>query len=94
MCLIVQSMQEEILISESKLTALEASALAGIHRLIAVMGIPPSLSEIADELKCSGSTALNYVVALERAGYVARTPGKNRSIRLTVKSGEFMREVA
>lgn len=42
----------------------------------------PTLAEIGAELGTSRGTVCNLIARLERAGYVSRSPGKTRSLRV------------
>lgn len=47
-------------------------------------GYPPTMQEIAGHLKVSGNLGvMRHLAALEKKGYLTRTPGSSRSIRLT-----------
>jgi len=70
-----------------KLTHKQQNILNMITRLTRKRSMPPTLQEIGDELSIQPPTVLQHVMALERKGYVAREPGRPRSIRV-IHGGE------
>ena len=51
-------------------------------RYIGEMGYPPTLQEVADELRVSKSTVFVYLKELEHAGMIRREADKPRTIRI------------
>jgi len=53
-------------------------------------GYPPTMQEIAGHLEISGNLGvIRHLTALEKKGFLTRTPGNSRSIRLTSPSFSY-----
>ncbi len=53
-------------------------------------GYAPTIQEIAGHLKVSGNMGvMRHLAALEKKGYLTRTPGNSRSIRLTSPQSSY-----
>lgn len=53
-------------------------------------GYSPSMQEIAGHLKISGNLGvIRHLAALEKKGYLTRTPGNSRSIKLTCPASSY-----
>ncbi|NNF03702.1 MAG: hypothetical protein HKN17_04470 [Rhodothermales bacterium] len=66
-----------------ELTSRQRLALSVIARYIDDRGIAPTYAEIADALGAASATsAVHLVESLEEKGYVRRTPGRARSLRV------------
>lgn len=51
---------------------------------------PPTMQEIAGHLNISGNLGvMRHLAALEKKGYLTRTPGISRSIRLNASTGSY-----
>jgi len=69
--------------SRPALTARQRLALSIIARHIDDRGVAPTYAEIAEALGASSATsAVHLVEALEQKGYVRRSPGRARSLRI------------
>ena len=70
------------------LTARQRLALSVIVRHVDDRGLAPSYAEIAEALGAASATsAVHLVESLEEKGYVARTPGRARSLRVLGRPG-------
>lgn len=56
-----------------------------IYQYIQTQGYPPSLREIATGCFVGRSTLYRHLDRLEMGGYIAREPGRARSLALTSK---------
>ncbi len=65
-------------------TTRQGQYLAYIHQYSRVHALPPSENEIALRFGVSGPSAHGMVLALEEAGFLGRTPGAPRSLRVLV----------
>lgn len=66
------------------LTATQAKVLAFIEQASAQDGRPPTIKEVAKHFGWSSiSTAQQHLGALEKKGYLSRTPNSPRSLRVT-----------
>jgi SOS-response transcriptional repressor LexA len=65
-----------------KPTLRQAQALGHIVALISLNGMSPSIEELAAAMGIVKPAARALVQHLERKGYITRTPGKCRSIRV------------
>jgi repressor LexA len=64
----------------ASLTELQADVLRFIREYTAEHGYPPSMRDIKDRFGWSGPNAVNnHIVALEKKGYLRRTPRTARS---------------
>ncbi|MFA7405614.1 MAG: transcriptional repressor LexA [Pelobacteraceae bacterium] len=53
-------------------------------------GYPPTMQEIAGHLNINGNLGvMRHLTALEKKGYLTRTPGSSRSIRLTSITSDY-----
>ena len=68
--------------TKSRPTARQGQALAFIHYYTKLNGRPPAELDIAQYLRISPPSAHQMVVTLEKRGFIRRTPGQSRSIRL------------
>ncbi|MEV0370549.1 winged helix-turn-helix transcriptional regulator [Streptomyces sp. NPDC050636] len=53
-----------------------------IRELTDSAGYPPSIREIADEVRLSASTVIYHLQAMKRQGIVTHTPGHSRSYQV------------
>ncbi len=65
-----------------ELTEKQARVLACITQLIRDWGYPPTFQELAQELHLTEKNARDYVLILERKGYLRRQPNVARGITL------------
>jgi repressor LexA len=66
----------------SDLTEKQARVLARITQWIRDRGYPPTFQELAQELRLTEKNARDYVLILERKGYLRRQPNVARGITL------------
>ena len=74
-------------VKKDALTPSQSGALLVIKRLKKELAVPPSLIEIAAELGVNKSTARQYLLILDRKGFIRRTPGKYRSFVIVGRKG-------
>lgn len=68
----------------NQITARQKSVYDFISSFQKLNGYPPTMQEIAGHLNISGNLGvMRHLAALEKKGYITRTPGSSRSIRLT-----------
>lgn len=58
--------------------------LAFIHAYTVVLGRPPAEADLQRHFRVTPPSVHHMVLALERGGFITRTPGAARSIRLRV----------
>jgi repressor LexA len=76
------------------LTAKQARVLACINEWIQEQGYPPTFQELAQELRLTEKNARDYVLILERKGYLRRQPNVARGMTLLKQSaGEPLLEI-
>lgn len=63
--------------------------LAFIHYYAKVNGRPPAEADMERYFRVSPPSVHDMVLRLEAAGFIARTPGTGRSIRLLVPPAEL-----
>jgi Mn-dependent DtxR family transcriptional regulator len=68
----------------SHFTAKQVQYLAFIYAYTKVNGIPPAEADLQDYFEVTPPTAHQMVLALERGGWIRRTPRVARSIELLV----------
>ena len=74
----------------NELTERQKSAYTFIADYQKQNGYAPSMQEIAGHLKISGNLGvIRHLTALEKKGYLTRTPGSSRSIRLTSPASSY-----
>ena len=61
--------------------------LAFIHAYTVVLGRPPAEADLQRHFRVTPPSVHQMILALERAGFITRTPGTARSIRLLVDPG-------
>ena len=66
----------------AELTPKQARVLACISQWIEEQGYPPTFQELAQELRLTEKNARDYVLILERKGYLRRQPNVARGITL------------
>lgn len=66
----------------SEPTRIQGQYLAYIHFYTKIHGRPPSENEIAAFFRVRGPSAHRMILHLEAGGYVARTPGAPRTLRV------------
>lgn len=71
--------------SEPKPTARQAQFLKYIAAYILVHRRPPSEAEMMRHFQITAPSVHSMVLTLERRGFIARTPGQARSIRLLIE---------
>ncbi len=59
--------------------------LAFIHAYTIVLSRPPAEADLQRHFRVTPPSAHQMVLALERAGFITRTPGAPRSIRLLIE---------
>lgn len=64
------------------LTTKQRKALEAIQKYLIDNRIPPTSRELAQLLRVTQTCAMQYIVVLERKGYLNRREGKARSITL------------
>jgi repressor LexA len=68
----------------NELTLRQREVLTFLEDFLDDRGYPPSIREIAERLRVSGTLGVTkHLDALERKGYLRREPGSSRGIRLT-----------
>jgi repressor LexA len=75
------------------LTERQREILELIGRLLREQRVPPTVAELAAALAMAPPSMLQHLNALERKGYIARPPGRARSLHLlrsTVGDGRAM----
>ena len=70
--------------SRPRFTPRQGQYLAFIHTYTLVIGRPPAEADMQRFFRVSGPAVHQMVVGLEKAGLIARQPGKPRSIRLLI----------
>lgn len=66
------------------LTAKQGQYLAFIHNYTAIHRVPPSEAEMQRMFRVTPPTVHDMIIRLEQNGWIARTPGQARSIRLLI----------
>ncbi|MGH2461658.1 MAG: transcriptional repressor LexA [Chloroflexota bacterium] len=80
---------------DRRLTERQRAALDFIARFIEARGLSPSIQEIGQAMGTSATAALAHVAALEKKGYVRRSPHAWRSLEVlseespTIRPGAF-----
>jgi repressor LexA len=64
------------------LTPRQAEVYVHLTQCFANRGYPPSVRELAKFLGVSSTCAAEFLIALERKGFISREPGVARGIRL------------
>ena len=64
------------------LTAKQERVFKFIKHEIMVNHMPPSIREVGEQFRISVKAAYDHIAAIERKGYISKTPKKMRSIRL------------
>lgn len=73
----------------AKATERQRELLEVVSEYRARNGLSPTLREIGDAMGISSTNGVGQILkALEKKGYITRTPGRSRSILLTEKSKE------
>jgi repressor LexA len=75
------------------LTEKQARVLARITQWIRDRGYPPTFQELAQELRLTEKNARDYVLILERKGYLRRQPNVARGITLLQQPSESLLEI-
>lgn len=66
-----------------KLTPRQREILGHIERLTKENGFPPTLQELTDVMGLANvSSVYNYLMTLERKGYICRDANKARTVRI------------
>ena len=71
------------------LTRKQGQYLAFIHSYTAAYGRPPSEAEMQRVFRVSPPSVHGMIIRLEENGWIARTPGQARSIRVLVSTDEL-----
>lgn len=71
------------------LTDKQGQYLAFIHAYSVVMGRPPAEADLQRHFAVTPPTVHQMIVALADAGWISRTPGAARSIRLAIDPGDL-----
>ena len=69
-------------------TTTQGRYLAFIHYYTKLHRVPPAEGDLQRYFRVSPPTVHAMIVTLERRGFIERTPGKARSIRLTIGAGQ------
>ena len=69
------------------LTPAQERALATIRQFSSRHGFPPTVKELGQELGVAPASAHELMTALERKGYLRRSPGKARSLEILRQPG-------
>lgn len=72
------------------LTEKQGQYLAFIHSYTAAHGRPPSEAEMQRKFRAAPPSVHRMIVRLEENGWIARTPGQARSIRVLVSTDQFL----
>jgi len=72
------------------LTQKQGQYLAFIHSYTAAHGRPPSEAEMQRAFRVTPPTVHSMILRLEENGWIARTPGQARSIRVLVSPDHFL----
>ena len=75
--------------SAPRYTPKQGQYLAFIYYYTKIHGQAPAEADLQRYFAVSAPTAHRMVVALEERGFIERTPGQSRSIRLLISRGEF-----
>lgn len=67
---------------ETEITDAQRRALDEVRDFIAERGFPPTMSELAERLGVTPASAHQFVLQLERKGYLSREPRKARSLSI------------
>jgi repressor LexA len=70
-------------------TALQGQYLAFIYYYSKLNGRPPAEADMQRYFRVSGPAVRRMVLTLEGRGFIERTPGAARSIRLLLPRGEL-----
>ncbi len=68
---------------EAVLTTMQRRMLEAIRAFARRHGMPPTVRELGEAFGLKSSTVFAHLRALERKGYLRRSPGKARGLRLT-----------
>lgn len=77
--------------SERQLTHKQGQYLAFIYEYTAVNGRPPSEAEMQRFFRVTPPSVHNMIVRLEENGWIERTPGQARSIRVLISADKLPR---
>ena len=77
--------------TERQLTHKQGQYLAFIHEYTAVNGRPPSEAEMQRFFRVTPPSVHNMIVRLEENGWIERTPGQARSIRVLISPDKLPR---
>jgi DNA-binding MarR family transcriptional regulator len=83
--------KQDIAQSERQLTHKQGQYLAFIHEYTAVNGRPPSEAEMQRFFRVTPPSVHNMIVRLEENGWIERTPGRARSIRVLISADKLPR---
>jgi len=75
--------------ARERFSGLQGRYLAFIHQYTQVHGIPPSEFDMQTFFKTSPPTIHQMVLTLERKGFIERSPGQARSIKVLVPAEEL-----
>ncbi len=70
-------------------TLRQGQFLAFIYNYTKLNGVPPAESDMQRYFRVSPPAVHNMVMSLDRQGFIAREPGKARSIRLLLSRAEL-----
>lgn len=70
-------------------TAKQGRCLAFIHQYTTLHGLPPAERDIQQFLQVSPPTVHQMILTLEKKGFIQRTPGQPRSIKVLVPMAEI-----
>ncbi len=74
---------------KSSYTETQGQYLAFIYYYTKIHGIPPAEADMQRYFRVSSPAVHNMVVTLEKRGFVRRTPGVGRSIRLLLSRDQL-----
>jgi Mn-dependent DtxR family transcriptional regulator len=74
---------------EPTYTETQGQYLAFIYYYTKLHGIPPAEADMQRYFKVSPPSVHNMIVTLERRGFIMRTPGAGRSIRLLLNRDQL-----
>jgi DNA-binding MarR family transcriptional regulator len=70
-------------------TSLQGQYLAFIHAYTKIHGRAPSEADLQGHFEVTPPSVHQMVLTLERNGFISRTPGQARSIKLLVAAAEL-----
>jgi len=74
---------------ERAYTVTQGQYLAFIYYYTKIHGVPPAEADMQRYFRVSPPAVHNMIVTLEKRGFIARTPGAARSIRLLLSRDQL-----